>query len=317
MRHLGWNGAVRTTAPCAWRPVERIHEALMRSRQDALLWSPAHRGPLWAQRHVVTVLDCINIEHVYSRDCRLPLLRWVFGQMLHNAVAVVTISSATRDAVLRNVAIDPGKIHVIAGPTCFPEFSGNAAPCESDLSETTDYILMVVNRLPHKNTRLACEALADCSARRRGIRLRVVGQLDPAGAAACEDAGIAVEMHSDVDDATLHRWMRQARFLFSPSLDEGLNLPVAEALSLGANVLCSDIPVHREFYADRVLFCNPRSRAAMVNALNDALDRHGCWGLSTRPGLKRTFADVAYDYRQLFLKAGAATPHDTSRCHSR
>jgi glycosyltransferase involved in cell wall biosynthesis len=308
MRHLEWSGPIRTTSPCRWRAGERIHEALLRGQRDGLLWSPTHRGPLWARQHVVTVLDCINIEHVYRHDYRLPLLRWAFGQMLRNAIAVITISNATRDAVLRNFAIDPNKIQVIAGPTHFPELCDDATIKPAISLWNSDYVLMVVNQLPHKNTRLACEALAGSSAGRRGIRLRVVGQVDPAGAATCELAGIPVEQYSHVDDRTLHHWMRHARFLFSPSLDEGLNLPIAEALSLGANVLCSDIAVHREFYADRAIFCVPDSCAAMINALNDAFSKEGNWGLALRPGLRRTFSEVANDYRRLFLQASTTAP---------
>lgn len=307
MRHLEWSGPILTKSPCRWRAGERIHEALLRGQRDALLWSPTHRGPLWAQRHVVTVLDCINVEHVYRQDYRLPLLHWSFGQMLRNAVAVVTISNATRDAILRNFAIDPDKIQVIAGPTHFPEFRDDVITEPATSHPHGDYVLMVVNRLSHKNTRLACEALAGSSAGRQSIRLRVVGQVDPAGAAACERAGIPVEQYSGIDDKTLHHWMQHARFLFSPSLDEGLNLPVAEALSLGANVLCSDIAVHREFYANRAIFCAPDSCAAMIDALNDAFSKEGNWGLAFRSGLRRTFSEVAKDYRTLFLRTGTTT----------
>ena len=63
------------------------------------------------------MLDCINIEHVYRNDWRLPLLRTVFGRLLDNARANrVHIDAKTRGAVLRNFAVDPAKLHVFAGP---------------------------------------------------------------------------------------------------------------------------------------------------------------------------------------------------------
>jgi glycosyltransferase involved in cell wall biosynthesis len=124
--------------------------------------------------------------------------------------------------------------------------------------------------------------------------------MDPVGLAACEAAGVRVEQHRGVDDTTLNSWLAGCRFLLAPSLDEGLDLPVAEALSSGANVLCSDIPVHREFYDGAVLFCDASRQSAMTEALADALGRSRHWGLPGPSSPRRSFGDVAGDYRALF-----------------
>lgn len=49
-----------------------------------------------------------------------------------------------------------------------------------------------------------------------------------------------------MDDVALTALMRRARALLMPSIEEGYGLPVAEALSSGVPVLCSDIPALRE-----------------------------------------------------------------------
>jgi len=296
MRHLHWPGGVSETPLASKRWLERPNELLARGRHDAIFWSPSHRGSLLAHNHIVTVLDCINIEYVYRNDWRLPLLRGTFGLLLANARAVVTISHATRDAVLKHFPIDPAKVVAIPGPVDFeiemavPELTV-AAP---------DTVLMITNRLPHKNTLRAARALAASSAARRGVVLRVIGALDPDGLAACEKAGVVVEQHSGVPDSVLRQWLRQALFLFSPSLQEGLNLPIAESLSCNGNVLCSDIPVHREFYEDAVLYFDPLSEVAMTNALDAAFARARPWNLPPPVHPRRTFADVAREYRKLF-----------------
>jgi len=295
MAHLDWPGRVITNPPDANPRLVRINELCERGRRDAIYWSPAHRGPLFAHNHVVTVLDCINIEHVYARDWKLPILRAAFGRLLANAVAIVTISAATKVAVLRNFDVPADKIRVFAGPTDLIVGAGAEAP----VTPQGDFVLMVTNALPHKNTAAAGRAFAASSAGKRGIELRVVGSMDAAGRAACAAAGVVVAEHRGIDDATLDGWFRQARFLLSPSLDEGLNLPIAEAIARGANVLCSDIAVHREFYSDSAAFFDTHDPDSLRLALEAAYERPRRW---FTPPLKPEFgvARIAAEYRGLF-----------------
>lgn len=301
MRHLQWPGRVEVAKIPRYTKFERIQELLARGRSDAIYWSPCHRGPILAHRHVVTVLDCINIEYTYHKDWRLPFLKAVFWAMLSNATAVVTISYATRDALLRNFDLDSRKVVVIAGPVDFQKSSGRTEPLlPTTFSTDRKYVLMITNNLPHKNTGLAGKAFAASSAGRLGIRLCIIGTMESSGLSACKSAGVIVEQFQGVDDDTLNRLLDGCLFLCSPSLEEGLNLPVAEALSRGINVLCSDIPVHREFYEGAALFFDPLSIQTMSNALDDAFARPSQWGL---PGSKlppRSFINVANDYRVLF-----------------
>ena len=283
-------------------PGARIGELLMAGRRDALLWSPSHRGPLFARNHIVTVYDCINIEYTYAQDWRLPLLKAAFYQLLNNARRVVTISNATRDVVIRLFDIDPGKVVASPGPVSFPALAASsheAGPAGSD------FVLMISNALPHKNTNLAGRAFARSSAARRGIELRVVGTMDAAGLQACRDAGVVVRMVSGIDDKELNTLLKTCRFLWSTSLQEGLNLPIAEALSAGVNVLASDIPTHREFFEGEVALFDPRSLEAAVYALEAAFERSGPWPRATKDKVALTFQDVAQGYRRVFDELAA------------
>jgi glycosyltransferase involved in cell wall biosynthesis len=303
MAHLAWPGKVEVTPLPRWRQLERATELAQRGRRDAIFWSPNHRGPLRAHNHVVTVLDCINVEYTYRGDWRLHLYRQLIQSLLGRAAAVVTISYATRDAVLRNYRVPPDKILVIPGPVRFGELWPTVT---EDAPVAQPFILMITNALPHKNTAAAARALAASRAAREGVVLRVIGSMEEAGLEACRKAGLHVEFHKGISNEQLAQWMRQSRFVFSPSLDEGLNLPVAEALAQGANVLCSDVAVHREFYDGEVLFCDPHDVEAMREGIDDALGRSCDWHLvETRPA-KPTFADVAQQYRALFQRLGPA-----------
>lgn len=55
--------------------------------------------------------------------------------------------------------------------------------------------------------------------------------------------------------------------LLSPSLAEGFGLPIIEALHLGAPVVASDIPAHREVAGDRAILLDPNDDAAWRAAI--------------------------------------------------
>ncbi|MFT9179517.1 MAG: glycosyltransferase family 1 protein [Zymomonas mobilis] len=51
---------------------------------------------------------------------------------------------------------------------------------------------------------------------------------------------------SHLGDDQMQLWLKQSRALLMPSFAEGYGLPIAEAISLGVPVICSDIAAHRE-----------------------------------------------------------------------
>ena len=101
-------------------------------------------------------------------------------------------------------------------------------------------------------------------------------------------------------DSRLFELYSNALFLLSPSLSEGHNLPIGEAIESGSNVLCSDIAVHREFYDGMVKFFNPYDIADMTDSINAAIKKEGSWcQVIHKP--KKNLLDAANNYRRLFL----------------
>jgi glycosyltransferase involved in cell wall biosynthesis len=302
LEHLAWPGHIGTIAPGRWSSFDRVRELLHPGRGDAILWSPCHRGPLRAPNHVITVHDCINIEYVYRDDWRREGFRKLFNAILARAVQVVAISHATKAALLRNYRIEADQILVIQSgrDSLPPPAERNESSKQQERTDAT-YVLMFGNAMPYKNITAACEAFAASRARSAGVALRVVGKLPEPAERACRASGVRLELHDRVGDAQLIAWYEGCRFLLSPSLDEGQNLPVAEALALGANVLCSDIAAHREFYSGEVMLFDPHTVASMTAAIDAALDRPGHWPRAASSATVRSFADVAADYRKLFL----------------
>jgi glycosyltransferase involved in cell wall biosynthesis len=303
MKHLAWPGRVEVTPVPRLPLLRRAHELAQRGRPDAIFWSPAQRGPLRAHHHVVTVLDCINVEFMHRGDWRLPAYRALFNRILDNAEAVVTISRATRDVLMRLYRVDESKVTVVVSGCDLPE----SARCTDEAPPPTrPFVLMVTNALVHKNTGEGCRALAASRAAARGVGLTIVGSAEPGAVESCRRAGVEVAVLPYVDEERLWSLYRQALFLFSPSLQEGYNLPVAEAILLGANVLCSDIPVHQEYFAGKVRTFDPTRRDATTAAIDDALDLSGRWFPAVPGEQNRGFADVAAGYREVFERIAGA-----------
>ncbi|WP_284948098.1 glycosyltransferase family 4 protein [Acidisoma cladoniae] len=66
-----------------------------------------------------------------------------------------------------------------------------------------------------------------------------------------------VEEHNQLPDDEVTRLLTGARALLFPSFAEGYGLPLAEALALGAPVICSDIAVFREVGGDVPVYLDP------------------------------------------------------------
>lgn len=289
-------GVVETLAPGSSSIRDRGREWMYRTDGNEWLWTPCQRGSLLAHHQVITVHDCINIEHVHRDDWRIGPFMAIFNRILHRAQVVVAISEATRAAVLRCYRVDPEKVVVIRSPSDLPLASANRRPPELPLP----FVLMVTNALPHKNTLLACRALAASRLPREGLSLCSVGTLSAEARQVCVQAGIRLVECQNIDDATLGALYRDCAFLFSPSLAEGHNLAIAEARCAGAPVLCSDIPVHREFFEGQVTFFDPTELDAAVQALESIWVAMGPQATRVPAVFGRGVDSVVADYLDLF-----------------
>ena len=78
-----------------------------------------------------------------------------------------------------------------------------------------------------------------------------------------------IEEHSTLSDAEMQQLLRGAKALLLPSFAEGYGLPVAEALAIGAPVICSDLPALRETAANVPEYLDPLDGPAWAEAILD------------------------------------------------
>jgi glycosyltransferase involved in cell wall biosynthesis len=79
---------------------------------------------------------------------------------------------------------------------------------------------------------------------------------------------------SDLSDRELAQLVGGAAALLSPSLAEGFDLPVVEAMTLRTPVIASDIPAHRELAGGTATLLDPVDGSAWLQAIASAARSH-------------------------------------------
>ena len=121
--------------------------------------------------------------------------------------------------------------------------------------ETEDYFIYVGNIKKHKGLHTLIEAFSKAKSRGLSTKLMIVGSCDNLRSVDSQlyadiDKVDGIEFTGWVSNDKLIRLISKAKALVQPSLYEGFGIPPLEAISLGTNVLLSDIPVFKELYSD-------------------------------------------------------------------
>lgn len=243
-----------------------------------------YSGFPWAcrTRFVVTVHDTTNfvmpgsvsfVERVYRRILQRRLARIDHGH-------VITVSNSDQAIFLRHVPLDARRC-----TTVYHGQSSDFAVPESQvgLPRPDGDLIWFGRPYHHKNIDLLPRMLSHLHAlpdqALPGPKLRIIG-LDAEERrrilAIGESLGIASEIliEPPISHERLPGYLCKARLLVFPSTYESFGLPALEAMSSGTPVVCSDIPVFRELFADAAAFADPTRPEAFAQA---------CFGLLSNP----------------------------------
>jgi len=206
--------------------------------------------------------------------------RLILRQCLRQSDAIACVSEETRLRLrLTFPSIAPGRSMVIPNSV---HLSGGPLLREPLIpaAQGSPFLLCVAQHRANKNLALLLRTFR--VALDRGLlphetRLVLVGRSGPETPLlekTAAQAGISarVVFLSGITDAQLGTLYRECSMVVIPSLLEGFGLPVAEALSLGSQVVCSDIPSFRDIDNGQCIFFDPtdRSGESMLRALRTA-----------------------------------------------
>jgi glycosyltransferase involved in cell wall biosynthesis len=231
----------------------------LRARQHELVHFPAFPPtPAVRGRVVYTLHDLVwwRYPELTSRGGRLYYRR-LAALAAGRAAHLVTVSQAVADEIAGDLGLSAGRVDVIPpgvrpwDPTTEPE------------QRERPYLLTVGAVEPRKNLDRLLAAYA-----RSGLAGRV--DLLLVGRAAWGSLPEGAEHLGAVDDRRLEQLYAGATAVVALSLYEGFGLPVAEALSAGTPVLCSDIASFREVAGGAARLVDPLDVDAVAAALHDA-----------------------------------------------
>jgi glycosyltransferase involved in cell wall biosynthesis len=191
------------------------------------------------------------------------------GLAARRADRIITVSSASREEIVSQLGVAPGRIDVIPNGVSQPPLG----VARRSFGERK-VVLSVGTNLPHKNLRRLVEGLALMRGGERPLLLIAGhGTDEPAlrslvGSLSLDD-DVRLLGYQEADE--LESLYASADCLVLPSLYEGFGLPVLEAMARALPVVCSDIPALREVGGGAALYFDARNPAAIADALRRAL----------------------------------------------
>ena len=223
-----------------------------RARGADVLHCPFYYRPLSCGRATsVVVHDLLVITHPHwfpwrGRRPFADLIRF----SIHRADAIITPSQCILDAIEdrfgslrgRGVAVP----HGVDGERFFPRDAATCAAVRRRHRLQRPFVLHVGSLNPRRGLDTAMAALEKMEPE---LELVVAGKHEHRWGAVPDALAARVRCLGYVSDDDLPALMSAAEAILALSRGEGFDLPLLEALACGAPVVASDIPPHREHFA--------------------------------------------------------------------
>jgi glycosyltransferase involved in cell wall biosynthesis len=246
------------------------------------------------RRTVMTVHDCGRLETL--RGVRRWVL-WFFWFWLpaKRCAAIVAISHATKQQLLRYIRVDPDKVKVIHNNVS-SEFQPVPVPFNSVRPR-----LLQIGVTENKNIERLAAALdgLDCE-------LVVIGQPNPDQQAALKQNAVRFEIRVGLSREELLDEYRRCDMLVFVSTYEGFGLPIVEANAVGRPVITSDLLSMPEVAGDAACLVDPFDvmsiRAGIHRVIDDAQYREELVARGFVNAERFRVESIATQYADLYRK---------------
>ncbi len=233
---------------------------------------------------IVTVHDLIPLFMPEFHNWKRQLhFKKVIPWYLRNVDAIIAVSNATKNDLIKYYRIPEDKIYVVYDAV--PEIAYKKVKKE-------DYILYIGTLEPRKNVEGIIRAFAILKSKgfkhklvlagKKGWKyhsiFRLIGKLN------LKNDVIYKGYVSDAEKADLYR--RASLFVWS-SFYEGFGLPVLEAMAYGTPVVASNVSSISEVAGDAAILVNPKSSVEIANAMMHILSSTKEYKRLVRKGLER------------------------------
>lgn len=243
-----------------------------------LVHFPSINAPIfYLKPYVVTIHDLIkHHSRGVETTTKNPFVYWLkylaylfISQWLAWASQKIIVPTQTvKSEVAKTLKISPSKI-VVTYEAAVTTINIDSKGKLENLPDK--FALYVGNAYPHKNLAFLISAWKDIYQITK-LKLVLAG-----GRSVFYDRLEKIILHNNaggfihhvglVSGKNLQTLFHHARLYVFPTLMEGFGLPGLEAMRQGTPVVCSDIPVLHEIYADAAYYFNPRDRNSLLKSV--------------------------------------------------
>ncbi|KAA3648775.1 MAG: glycosyltransferase family 1 protein [Chloroflexi bacterium] len=247
--------------------------------KDAVLWSPANTGPLRVANQVLTLHDVSVLEHPeWFSPLFATWYRFLLPRLVSHVRKIITVSEFSKRRIAEILGVPAEKIVVIPNgvdhQVFYPRKHSEIDLAKAEYGLGGDYVISVGSLQPRKNLDRLFEAWQQVAVKFPSIELVVVGVEDQVFCnRGFKELPSNVRFLANVPDADLAALYSGARVCIQPSLYEGFNLPVLEAIACGAPVLAAKTTATPEMIGDAGISFDPLSAKEIGEALQTLLSQ--------------------------------------------
>lgn len=255
--------------------------ALDSDRPD-VFFSPGHYSPRFTQvPRVISIMDLAfhHFPEYFTRKDLAQLRSWT-KYSISKADAIITISQASKDDILKLYPVKREKVHVVypgvkqtlsLQPHIYP-----MKELENKFGIKKDYLLFVGTLQPRKNIKRLIEAFSKVHQDSSDIQLIIVGRKGwkyEEILSAPQKYGVkeSVKFLDFVADDDLETLYKNALCFVWPSLYEGFGLPVLEAMQYGCPVITSNVSSLPEAGGDAAVYVDPENVEDIVSKIKKVI----------------------------------------------
>lgn len=260
------------------RPGEALHLweqwRLPHAARDGSLLNLAGSAPWRVADSVCLIHDAAVFDHpeAYALAFR-TWYRLLFRHLARRSAHLMTVSMFSQERLSRALGVAPQRISVVrSGADHLNEVVPDASVLTDHGLQRGRYFLAVGSANPTKNLHRLVSAFMALPASADPMKLVIVGGRNTrvfAGATSVAEA-TGVVRTGPLGDARLKALYQDARALIFPSIYEGFGMPPLEAMACGCPVLAARAASIPEVCGSAALYFDPRSTAAMTQALSRA-----------------------------------------------
>jgi glycosyltransferase involved in cell wall biosynthesis len=269
--------------PIKWHTLKEQLIGLKYFQRDKLdlLHVPYFNAPFFYEgKFIVTIHDLTILHHETGKATTLPIpiyklkhygYRLILKKAIEKSQAIITVSNYIKTDILNNYQVDSNKISVI--------YEGVEDSMISDDKRIrlnfNPYFLYVGNAYPHKNVDFMIDAFEKFISQPKidyRIQLILIGPNDyfyqNIKKRINNNLKDRILILHNISDEDLKNYYNHALALVLPSLSEGFGLPALEAMVLGCQVICSDIPIFHEIVSDYGIYFELNNVLSLVQKFN-------------------------------------------------